>query len=593
MGKKKKKPLLNSLQRAFATAARFPSINQDTFKRIFAEFEQRTMIEQERLGYHNGISEFPFRNDETIPVWTEMIRATHMSQLSGFGRDAMLLAWYRNKRVFSFPKETIDYITEKFPFQYLSGALDDAIYKIAAKPIYLEFPDGILVSEQLLDDDEVAPEGTIQGAFIGQFCAANEEFPSDHFERYTIGVEMGADRQFVWLHNAKMAKISDMVGEAFQNEFQRTILFLVAYLNFLYSKKDAIGAALIPKSKSGAAEYYEVRPAPDTSAIPKKGDPNSVVVAGLCSAFGFLSRENLAKKLYETNDSLWEVYQDTLSKNGSECDDAIEAFAKYSSVKMIIDWEHYRSIYQYSQKTMDVAFEKYQELLLLFGFPLDLLKYFPQNTIVLHNPEDNSFAMVALITREDEKKPKILLLSPTDDDIFISMCPTDHTLISILGKANDELPDYLRLLCVLYHILTVYKQRALKKAVHDTLTAGNPADTSLVPVPPPQRVRHIPSGTKDEVHDPLAYRYGETIENAPFELFSVTPKTVKRQRDEEKKIRMGWKVTPHIRRPHPHRYWVGHGANKHLVVRWLDSMQIHPEQTAKKATLHKVLPPTA
>ena len=88
----------------------------------------------------------------------------------------------------------------------------------------------------------------------------------------------------------------------------------------------------------------------------------------------------------------------------------------------------------------------------------------------------------------------------------------------------------------------------------------------------------------------MTHWYGEAIESAPFELFSVTPKTVKRQRDEEKKIRMGWKVTPHVRRPHPHRYWVGHGANKRLVVRWLDSIRIHPEQTAKKATLHKVLP---
>lgn len=593
MGKQKKKKLLNSLQRAFATAAKFPTINPDSFKKIFSEFEQRTMNEQERLGYHNGISEFPVRNDKTTPVWTEMIRSKYMSQLSGFGRDAMLLAWYRNKRVFSFPKETIDYVTEKFPFKYLSGELDDAIYKIAAKPIYLEFPNGILVSEQVLDDDEVAPEGIIQGAFIGQFCAANEEFPSDHFERYTIGVEMGADRQFVWLHNAKMAKISDMVGESFKNEFQRTILFLVAYLNFLYSKKDATGVALIPKSKSGVAEYYEVRPAPDTSAIPKKGDPNSVVVAGLCSAFGFLSRENLAKRLVETSASLWAVYQDALSKSSSDDDIVIEAFAKYSAVKMITDWEHYRSIYQYSQKAIDFALDKYQELLLLFGFPLDLLKYFPQNTIVLHNPESNHFVMVALVSREGETKPKVVMLSPMGDDMFISLCPTDHTLITVLAKTNDELPEYLGLLCVLYHILTVYKQRSLKKVVHDTLTAGNPATTSLVPVPPPQKVLHIPSDNRNEEYDPLAYRYGESIEGAPFELFSVTPKTVKRQRDEEKKIRMGWKVTPHVRRPHPHRYWVGHGANKRLIVRWLDSVQIHPEQPAKKATLHKVLPPRA
>lgn len=590
MGKQKKKQTLNSLQRAFATAAKFPSISADTFKKIFSEFEERTLDDQKCLGYDNGISEFPLRNDKTMSAWSKMLQAENMQQLSGFGRDAMLLSWYRNKRVFSFPKETIEYITEKFPFQYLSGKLDYSLYKMSKKPIYLEFPDGVLVSEQVLDDDKIAPSGTIQGAFIGQFCAANEALSKNYFARYTIGVEMGTGRQFVWMHNTENAKISEVVEETFENEFQRIILFLITYLNFLYDKKDAIGTALIPKKKSGATEYYEVRPVPENSAIPKKGDPNSIVVAGLCSSFGFLFRENLAKRLIESSNDLWAIYQDNLSKNSNDGEAIAAAFAKYSSVKMIIDWEHYRSIYQYSQKTVDTAFEKYQDLLFLFGFPVDLLKYFPQNTIILHNPNDNFFAMVALIHQTHEKNPKIIVLSPTDDNIFISLCPTDHTLISILGEANDQLPEYLGLLCVLYHILTVYKQRALKKTVHDTLTSGNPATTDLVPVPPPQKVYHVPPDNKEIPYDPLAYRYGEAIESAPFELFSVTPKTVKRQRDEEKKIRMGWKVTPHVRRPHPHRYWVGHGANKRLVVRWLDSIRIHPEQTAKKATLHKVLP---
>lgn len=593
MGKQKKKKLLNSLQKAFATAAKFPTISPDSFKKIFSEFEQRTLDNQESLGYVNGTSEFPLRNNETMPMWGKMAKAEYITQLSGFGRDAMLLAWYHYKRVFSFSKETVDYVTKKFPFQYLTGELDDALYKMSAKPIYLEFPNGISMSEQTLKNDEVAPESTIYGVFIGQFCAVNEEFPTNHFARYTIGIEMTADRQFVWLHNAGNAKIASVVEDSFQNEFQRTILYLVTYLNFLYTKKDAIGTALIPKNRSGVSEYYEVRPTPGNSAIPKKGDPNSVVVAGLCSAFGFLSRENLTKMLVETNASLWAVYQDALSKNSSDNDIVVEAFAKYSSVKMITDWERYRSIYQYSQKALDTAMDNYQDLLLLFGFPFDLLKYFPQNAIVLHNPENNFFVMMALVSYEREKEPKIIMLSPTGDNVVISLCPTNQTLIAALGKVNDELPECLGLLCILYHILTIYKQRALKKMIHDTLTAGNPATMSLVPVLPPQKVQHVPSDNKNEEYDPLAYRYGESIESAPFELFSVTPKTVKRQRDEEKKIRMGWKVTPHVRRPHPHRYWVGHGANKRLIVRWLDSMQIHPEQPAKKATLHKVLPPKA
>ena len=99
MGKQKKKQTLNSLQRAFATAAKFPSISADTFKKIFSEFEERTLDDQKCLGYDNGISEFPLRNDKTMSAWSKMLQAENMQQLSGFGRDAMLLSWYRNKRV--------------------------------------------------------------------------------------------------------------------------------------------------------------------------------------------------------------------------------------------------------------------------------------------------------------------------------------------------------------------------------------------------------------------------------------------------------------------------------------------------------------
>lgn len=34
-------------------------------------------------------------------------------------------------------------------------------------------------------------------------------------------------------------------------------------------------------------------------------------------------------------------------------------------------------------------------------------------------------------------------------------------------------------------------------------------------------------------------------------------------------------MTPHTRRSHAHRYWVGKGENRHLEVRWLQDMKIN------------------
>lgn len=51
----------------------------------------------------------------------------------------------------------------------------------------------------------------------------------------------------------------------------------------------------------------------------------------------------------------------------------------------------------------------------------------------------------------------------------------------------------------------------------------------------------------------------------------------------------GSRKSPHIRRAHYHRFWIGHGENKTQVIRWLPPMVIHPEvQQDIKPTVVKV-----
>jgi len=586
---KKKSTQLSSLQKAFGIAAKFPSLQPNEFRNILVKFKRNNAENRKKFGYQESSAAMPQQDASNYQNWKILRQADKFSFFCSFVRDLMLEDWYQKKRVFVCSDKLIKYVIHEFPFEYLSQRLDEWLFQISRAPIYLEFSDGLTIPEQATQEGDTVPSQVLQGAFFGQCYIQNEEFMNGKLSHAIIGVQVSHGTQLMSIHCNPLYTIKDYFSCNKYDTYQDITMAILAYLSFVYGKEDAIGTALIPKTRQGTAECYDVQPIPFLDSIPNKHDPTSVIVAGLCTSLGYLSRHNMSAQLKKARDKMPADITYNFQALDMGADENSILFLRRKTCDMILMWEQYRIIYQYDEVTAAALKNKYLEDISLWGFPKDLLRYFPQDVIILHQPYSSQIVLMSIsdiIDSNGNNSNGIMVASVVDDDIRMGMFPVDSVVQGIQGP-EDTIDLTLDSICVLYHILAVYKEKALKKIVKDVLTAGNPTSTDLVTIQQQPEISHVPVDATLE-QEPLAYRVGQVIENAPFELFSVTQKTVKRQRQEEKKIRMGWKVTPHVRRPHPHRYWVGHGAEKHLEVRWLDRMQIHKDKTADKTTLHQV-----
>lgn len=584
---RKKSNQLSSLQRAFCGAARFPVQNLSQFKQEFPIWKKNLEEKQKRLGYSSSSAVMPQQTISNHSDWQYMSKHKHLPDMVGTVRDFILNEWYSKKRVFRLSKETVEYVTERFPLDCLPGILDNWLSVISKTPIYLEFTDGLPVPAQISSDGNVAPPRTLRGVFFGQSYVQNDSVCNGKLTHTFLTVQVSEDAQFVFLHNESTKTVQEHASLPDGDAFQQQIISLLIYLSFVYQKDDAIGAVLIPKPRQGTHENYDVKPIPYLDSVPKKDDPTSVVVAGLCMSTKYLSRSNMVAYFRKRRADIPETVTYYSNPKSNVETESTQKYVNRKVCDMVLVWEQFRTIYQYTSATTAQLRAKYADNLSLGGLSKQLLKYFPQDTIVFHETDTGKILLLSLCDytgSNDVKTTGITIAMLNPDDISIAVFPPDAIITYLPDNRVDDVVDAVS---VLFHILTIFEQKAIKKQIQDIVKAGNPDSTDLVPLPPQPEVTHIPVNPKSPI-PPLCYQVGQAIEDSPFELFAVTDRTVKRQRQEEKKIRMGWKVTPHVRRPHPHRYWVGKGAEKHLEVRWLERIQIHKEQGAEKTILHQI-----
>ena len=131
-------------------------------------------------------------------------------------------------------------------------------------------------------------------------------------------------------------------------------------------------------------------------------------------------------------------------------------------------------------------------------------------------------------------------------------------------------------LCVFKYTLTILQRKALRKM-------GSSGQTSL---PNP----HLPGKELPIPSVPIIRQGGDVSDIVPIAMYDLTKRTVKRVPRKEEARRSGWKMVPHTRRRHPHRYWVGRGENRHQEVRWLENIHVNKqnESTVPPVTVHEV-----
>lgn len=564
MGKQKKhQPGLSTLNRAFAFAMNFPT-QPDEFKRELARFRSEIRETREHFGLTTCVEAPPKLTPKNIEHLEYYAKPENQNECAHLMMKFVMDEWYKHKRVFIFTQETIDYVLNTFPAQYIPINVDECIAQVCRPPIFIECPDS----------------KNNMGAFWGQGSFSNKTFDGDSGQTYikTLGAVAKANNEDVYVHitpSCSVVKYYELLDDAPEID----MIKLLIYLYFVITRKDSFGTVLVPKPRNGA-DCWEVKPLPSNCSIPTKSGVNVLISTGLCLRIGFLYRENFVKEMQQmliVNDGF-----KTCDLNNCT-EEEQHGWCSYNLARMALDWEEYRVVYKYNTKAEESFGEKYFEDAMFYGFEPDSIKFFPQSTIVLYQ-EDLDIIALASLSLSQQNAPFITLCVLTYKHSTFLKIPINKRGITI--PPNQSLLDEnIAAICALYHILHVYKDKAIKKAVQNTLMSGNPATTAIVPAYPTHYIKHSPVISADHKM-PALYREGELIEDVPFELFSLTGKAVIRQRQEEQLIRNGWKMTPHTRRPHPHRYWVGKGAERHLEIRWLERIQVHKEQQTETTTIH-------
>jgi hypothetical protein len=101
---------------------------------------------------------------------------------------------------------------------------------------------------------------------------------------------------------------------------------------------------------------------------------------------------------------------------------------------------------------------------------------------------------------------------------------------------------------------------------------------------------HLPEKKLPIPSAPIIRQGGDISDIIPIAMYDLTKRAIKRVPRKEEARRSGWKMTPHTRRRHPHRYWVGSGENRRQEIRWLECIHINKqsEDAVPAVTVHEV-----
>lgn len=569
MAQKKKNTPLSSLMKAFATAGHFPSLQPAAFRQELANFKERTRKTIKVLGIEEDITRPPVWTDRNADLKKQIEDANDTVGFFMVVRDIILYTWYQNKIVYTFNQDTVDYMFQNFRPEILQFEMNPILIHICKDPIYLEFPD----------------DSSISGSFCGitsitnRAAANNPDGPLVPITSH-ISISLTEDGVMCEGRATGNTMVEDYMKDEDLSYARRLILMSLLYIFFLQSRQDADGVALIPKTRQDAT-CWDVRPIPFPEALPNPGDKHGSIGAGLSYYLRYLSRKNMIRDL---QNDLKETEDARIINLNNVAEDSPACNRKFA--EMVLDWESYRVVFQYDTKTESTLHDKYFETILQEGINANLLRYLPQTTIVLHQKDAGIVTLVSTCQIQGGTSDGIFWVC-INNGIEVGAIPTGPVKFNNVF-ISFALAQYAAqaAVCALLHILTIYEARALKKIVKDVLTAGDPSSTALTKYQQkPKTAQQMVDASEKPAPE---YRIAGDLEYTPFELFDLTGKTMKRVRQTERLAKAGWKMPPHTRRPHPHRYWVGSGENKHLEIRWLERMQIHKDMSVETTTLHNV-----
>lgn len=547
MARKKKSPGLSSLNRAIALAINVDANNAPKARECIQSFRK------------NAESTIKSMN---IPTFFEINKNSSVKQISrellNFGSDetgvqlmrSLLFGfWDKGRICYSISTETLSFMDANFPIEEMEFSAPDLIETLCRHPVYLEFPQG----------------SPLVGAFLG--CARiPEEISLAKNSRHQLLASLiyvdGAEVLLSVIINESVKKIFNGV---FPNESSRFLYKAIFYIGYLLLKKDSSEISLVSYPKQGC-DAYEVRPIPYKDWNPEFLEEHGWMRTGLCSVFGYLSRENMISD-FAGKVEMGSRFSDMAVTAGRSEKETAEHL-QYLVFRAILEWEAYRVVYKYSKNTETLMSNKNLGEVTTKGISSDLLQFMPARTLVFLMEDAGSIGIVSTCKASSGQGLLIMPIINGHGDAVVVNADSPYRLNP--DKTEDE--TFLQILCAVVHLLTILKENVLKKAFKDYVSQGNPETKALVPVEFKQPALRQPSGNSPDT-SPL--RIGASVNDMPLQMFNITGKCVRRVSRAETEKYNSWKMTPHVRRRHLHHYWVGKGADRHLEARWLEPMKIN------------------
>ena len=572
---------LTQIERAYMSAFNYKGArNQE----VYHEF-----IMSVKSDYRSAASELDFGGKPSETIQETEKNAKHLAELKKEANEQSYLIamrmlvlgyWFKNKRIYRMTPEAVEFLESRYPIERLDVPISAVLQRVAMEPVYIEFCG---------EKKGLSCFSSLVGLKNPKYCPPS--WGVDWLLAFSFIVQENNCNIQVTRVNTKMS-VADYYGQ--QHDFMHEpedyglCIKTLIYLGWLLMMKDAGEEVLRPRYTRSNLQY-DILPIPYENSLPDFTKSGGWIASGLCNYFGYLSRDNMVRDFrrelegveHDRNAPIATVQGEGVNFNAEIADSFVKSIA--------LEWEKNKVVYQYSRQTGEQLVEKYRDEYSLTGITDDLLDFAPYPTMVMSNIDTGLMSVVSRcnVTNSDGRVvPAFLFISSWGG---IRQCLIQRTggpyEVLVISDSPNLKGEQAVNLYAFYHLLSVMKQKTIKRMAKELIQLAPAEQTALIPFEVYEPGKPAPD--KKLCSDHLVSGY--FIEDIPLTLFDITPRTVKLVPRQKAQERIGWRMRPHTRRAHPHRYWVGRGAERHQVTRMLAPMEINrKDKTEMLTTVHEL-----
>ena len=585
MGKQKKKPTISRLDRFIMKAFQFKNQTPEGFKEFLAETRSNHRRLMERIKFSGLPSDF-VPDGAALSYILSIIGEYDQSQVNAmsFLRDFFLGYWIEHKIVYRVPPETLEFLDSIFKIDELNTSINELVRRACMEPILVDLVgksngENVFFATGPVIQDVLVRERKCQVTMMLSFL--DEGNGKDTYIRVLGGDNSISVKKH--LEDLKSDAENNPDGELrFSTDAYIRVLKVLAYIGYVSEMKETMGNVII-EDTSKHYKSFKLMPIPFLDSIPDLSISGGWISSGLCHHLGYLDRNHMRsdfeKLVQDAGIEVGHTFRAGIAK------EEVVVYIK----SMVLEWEYHKTVFQFSKETMDKIYSNYLDNICFDCISVDLLQYMPYATLVLSCVD---YDMTVLASKCKNAKGDgiiteaifLALFSQNGPEFFVIEASGQGTEPCCSSSAIDKIPDNgLEALALMWHILTVLKNKSLKKMTSEMKPAKSAGDV-IGNCPALRRQRNI----EDEEIQPFLVN-GYTLNDEPFTLLDITPRTIKAVPSKHIAARIGWKMRPHVRRAHPHRYWVGRGENKHLEIRFVESTPVNcNNEKIQPTVVHKV-----